>query len=108
MFRYAWVMARRLLRLMVVAALAAVGAHSAVACNKADFVDRDNSGCREAKCTCDEDPSQPTCKGFNERGETGPLDPVDAVAPFDAAEASTVDDAAADGAGPEDAGDEGG
>jgi hypothetical protein len=30
--------------------------------------------CKETKCTCEQDPFQPLCKGFNDRPETGPVE----------------------------------
>lgn len=63
------------------------------------------AGCREVRCTCEEDPNQPTCKGFNERPEAGSTEEFEAGPGFDAGggEASTVDAAgdAADGGDPD-------
>ena len=89
------------LRLLIVVGAAFV-AGSAGGCNKADFTDTQTGGCREAKCTCEEDPLQPTCKGFNGRPEfeSGLPEamPVfnDANAGNDASDAADADDAASD------------
>ena len=61
------------------------------------------AGCRETRCTCEEDPLQPTCKGFNARPEAGSTEEFDGGPGFDAArgDGSTVDaagDASADAA----------
>ena len=74
---------RALVRLLVVAALA-LGAGYAGGCTTASFSERDP--CRGVTCTCEEDPEQPLCKGFNERDDASLTEPFDA-APQDANEA---------------------
>jgi hypothetical protein len=55
------------LRLFVGAALVAVGA--VTACSPGTLINPPT--CQGAGCTCEEDPSQPLCKGFNDRPEGG-------------------------------------
>src|SRR3954454_17003649 len=50
--------------------------------------------CRPGLCTCEEDPQQATCKGFNERPEGG-KDPADAKIPETSPD-DAPDDAPAD------------
>jgi hypothetical protein len=76
----------------------ALAAQSAAGCNDAPLIGV--PVCRPGLCTCEEDPQQPTCKGFNDRPEGG-KDPADATqvdtglvdAPADA-EVDAPDDAA--------------
>lgn len=74
---------RTLARLLVIAGMTA-GAGYAGGCNTASFSER--APCRGSTCTCEEDPEQPLCKGFNEREDASLTEPFDA-APQDASEA---------------------
>lgn len=83
-------MLRRLLPFLLVAA----------ACNSADFTPAPNVDCNKTQCTCEQDPSQPTCKGYSGQPEGGtPLSDasptLDATPADGAADAS---DAGEDGA----------
>ncbi|CAN5765139.1 hypothetical protein BH11MYX4_BH11MYX4_67820 [soil metagenome] len=76
---------------------------TAMACNDNPLVEV--PACRPGLCTCEEDPTQATCKGFNDRPEGG-KDPADATP----VETSIPDTSTADAAGDaptdaEDAGD---
>jgi hypothetical protein len=75
----------------------------AAACNSADFTPATPKDCRKTQCDCEEDPNQPTCRGFTgpEGGidadtppETGPLDASrdSGDAGTDAADAGDADD----------------
>lgn len=63
--------------------------------------------CTPGACTCDQDPTQPACKGYNDRGDggvdTSDATPVDAFVP----DTGTTDDAG-DADTDADAGDDGG
>jgi hypothetical protein len=74
----------------------------AAGCNSADY---SNPGpCTGPSCTCEQDPTLPRCKGFNDKPETG-ADLPDGAFQFDA----PVDTATPEvEAGPDDAGDEAG
>ncbi len=69
--------------------------------------------CTGSTCSCDQDPLQPLCKGFNDRPDGGVLDMSDArQVGTDASDTGTPDtstpvDAADDGADPDDGGDSG-
>jgi hypothetical protein len=87
--------------------LGAVGGfRSAVGCNSADY--SVSGPCTGPSCTCEQDPTLPRCKAFNDRPETG-ADLPDGSFPVDAAEAAAPD-AAETGTegGAIDAGDEAG
>jgi hypothetical protein len=58
------------------AASAAIAGNVVLACNDNPLIEV--PACRPGLCTCEEDPTQPTCKGFNERPEGG-KDPADAT-----------------------------
>lgn len=90
----------------VVAVLGVLGAfRAAVGCNSADYTV--SGPCTGPSCTCEQDPTLPRCKGFNDHPETG-ADLPEGSFPVDAAEAATPD-ATDDGeAGEGDAGDEAG
>lgn len=85
----------------LVAALGACGLAAQVvgACNDNPLIQV--PPCRPGLCTCEEDPSQATCRGFNDRPEGG-KDPADA-----SRVETSVDDGAVDAPvdGPDDAGD---
>jgi hypothetical protein len=72
----------------------------AVACNSADFTPATPKDCRKVQCDCEEDPNQPTCKGFT--GPEGGLDGglIPDTSDFDAGNDAGTDatDDAADGA----------
>lgn len=71
----------------------------AAGCNSADYT---NTGpCTGPSCTCEQDPTLPRCKGFNDKPETG-ADLPDGAFQFDAPESAAPE------AGPDDAGDEAG
>lgn len=96
---------RTLLRLLVVAGLA-LGAAHASGCTTASFSEREP--CRGSSCTCEDDPEQPLCRGFNARDDASLTEPFDAE-PQDASEAGAeaeAGDAHADALA--DAGDEAG
>ncbi len=59
-------MLRRSLLFVVSAGLATVAA-----CNSADFTPAPVIDCNKTQCTCEQDPSQPTCKGFSGQPEGG-------------------------------------
>lgn len=87
-----------------IAASAALTGNVVLACNDNPLIPV--PVCRPGLCTCEEDPTQPTCKGFNERPEGG-KDPADAT-PVDTSLPDTFvpTDAATDApADAEDAGD---
>ena len=73
----------------------------AAGCNSADY--SDPGPCTGSTCTCEQDPTLPRCKGFNDRPETG-ADLPDGAFQFDAPVAPDADVEA----GPDDAGDEAG
>jgi hypothetical protein len=79
---------------------AVLGLAGAGACSTASLTDREP--CRGAGCSCEEDPSQALCKGFNERLEGGS---TESSAP-DAADAAEASDGGSDA--PADGGDEAG
>jgi hypothetical protein len=93
----------------VVVVLGAVGGfRAAMGCNSADY--SVSGPCTGSSCTCEQDPTLPRCKGFNDRPETG-ADLPDGAFPTDAAEAAAPDAADADAGtegGPDDGGDEAG
>lgn len=97
--------------MVVVGALAGLAVQAASGCNKADFTDTRTGGCVDPKlCTCEEDPNQSTCKGFNGRPEfeSGAGDardlPSDSSIPVDPDAAESGPDASDDA----DAADDGG
>ncbi len=47
-----------------------IGAHLAAACNDTPL--RYFEPCRGIGCSCESDPNQPLCRGFNERPEGSP------------------------------------
>ena len=77
----------------------ALTAHAAAGCNDSPLIQV--PACRPGLCTCEEDPTQSTCKAFNDRPEGG-KDPADA----NRVETSIVPDASLDAA--DDAADDGG
>jgi len=56
-------------RLLVFAV--AVGAAVVMACNSADFTPAVPKDCKKVACTCEEDPTQPTCVGIPGQPEGG-------------------------------------
>lgn len=77
-------------RFVALLAIALGGAELAAACNDNPLITV--PPCRPGLCTCEEDPAQQTCKGFNDRPEGGP------VAPFDAGDAGDTRQPPIDGA----------
>jgi hypothetical protein len=71
---------------MVLGAVA--GFRAAAGCNSADYTV--SGPCTGSSCTCEQDPTLPRCKGFNEKPETG-ADLPDGSFQFDAAEAAATD-----------------
>lgn len=76
-----------------------VGIGAAVACT-GDVISRP-APCKGAGCTCEQDPSQPLCKGFDDRPEGGGVivdsaapEAGDATMPSDASDAGDAADAA--------------
>ncbi|MDB4943918.1 MAG: hypothetical protein JWP97_3452 [Labilithrix sp.] len=67
---------RRALFVLTLAAAAVPLGRGLVACNDNPLVEP--PACAPGGCTCDEDPTQATCKAFNEREEGG-KDPADAT-----------------------------
>ena len=88
---------------VAVVAGAVLGLRAAAGCNSAGY--SDPGPCTGPSCTCEQDPTQARCKGFNDHPETG-ADLPDGAFQFDAAEAEAPD--AADGGDASDAGDEAG
>ena len=74
----------------------------AAGCNSAGY--SDPGPCTGPTCTCEQDPTLPRCKGFNNRPETG-ADLPDGAFQFDAPDSAAPDAAEA---GPDDAGNEAG
>jgi hypothetical protein len=99
--------ARGFWRLAVAAAVTALGVRFAAACNDTALVPLPD--CHPNNCTCDQDPFQPLCKGFNDKPEAGAPIPFaeagsdSAVDASDANEGVDASDAAVDA--DEDAGD---
>jgi len=85
--------------LLAVLGACGVAAQAAVGCNDDPLIQV--PPCRPGLCTCEEDPSQATCRGFNDRPEGG-IDPADASRVETSVEDSSVD-APVDG--PDDAAD---
>ena len=86
-----------LVRATVIAG-AVLGIRSATGCNSAGY--SDPGPCTGSSCTCEQDPTLPRCKGFNDRPETG-ADLPDGAFTFDsgstdASDASEVDTGLAD------------
>jgi hypothetical protein len=75
---------------------AALGIGAAVACS-GEIITRP-APCKGAGCSCEEDPFQPLCKGFNDRPEGGTGVVLDADTPDtgDASKPSEAGDAASD------------
>lgn len=86
----------RFLSRALVVLVATLGFQAAAGCNSAGYTD--SGPCTGSACTCEQDPNQPLCKGFNDRPETG-ADLPDGSFQFDAAKNAAPDAAdAADGA----------
>lgn len=81
----------------ILAAGVVLGASYAGGCNKASFSDR--APCQGDGCTCEDDPEQALCKGFNERDDASLTEPFDANPAVDAGDAGDAGDAASDDAG---------
>ena len=92
----------RLLSRALVASLVVLGLRAAAACNSADYVDP--GPCTGSSCSCEQDPSQPRCKAFNNLPETS-ADLPDGSFQFDASVPDTADSAEGDAS---DGGDEAG
>lgn len=90
---------------MVRRLLFAFGLALAAACNTAPFTPAPAIDCSKTDCTCEEDPSQPTCRGFPGLPEAGlgPF-PEEDAAPEDAGETDADPDAG--DSGPTDASDD--
>ena len=88
---------------LFLAAGGAIAGNAGLACNDNPLIEV--PVCRRGLCTCEEDPTQPTCKRFNERPEGG-KDPADAT-PVETSVPDTAvpDDAATDALDDVDAGD---
>ena len=56
-------------RLLLIVAALSVGVF--IACNSADFTPATPKDCTKVECDCEEDPSQPTCKGVPGAPEGG-------------------------------------
>ena len=79
---------------LVVSASGALTAHSAAACNNTPLILP--PACRPGQCTCEQDPTQPTCGGFDDRAD-GDSDPADANGADTSADGSAEGDASDDG-----------
>ena len=97
----------RLLARVAVVFGTVLGLRAAAGCNSAGY--SESGPCTGSSCTCEQDPSLPRCKAFNNLPETS-ADLPEGSFPSDAAEARAPDAAdAADAANDvADAGDEGG
>ena len=95
----------RLLARVAVVFGTVLGLRAAAGCNSAGY--SESGPCLGSSCTCEQDPSLPRCKAFNNLPETSADLPEGSFPSSDAAESSAPDaaDAATDVA---DAGDEGG
>ncbi|MDB4934978.1 MAG: hypothetical protein JWP87_1950 [Labilithrix sp.] len=71
-----------------------LGVAAGIGC-EGDYLAPVDPKCKETKCTCEEDPFQALCKGFNDRPETGPVE-FDASRP-DVGVGDASDAAAGDG-----------
>lgn len=91
-----------LFRFVAVVGLAAVGARAAAACNDTALIEPPD--CHPDHCTCEQDPVQLSCTGFNDRPESGPPNRSDASD----ADASEPDASDSGDAAPSDAPDDGG
>ncbi len=89
-------MLRRVLPFVVPLGIGALGFAALVACNSADFTPAPTIDCSKTQCTCEQDPSQPTCKGYSGQPEGGTPD-LDAGPALDAA-SDAATDAGDDGA----------
>jgi hypothetical protein len=87
-----------LVRLAVV--LSALIGAAVLGCNTVSV--RDAPDCRGTGCTCEEDPTQPTCRAYNGAPEGGTHAPSDAAGIEGDGEADAGGDAPSDG--PDDAG----
>jgi hypothetical protein len=89
-------------RLLVLAFAFGVGV--VMACNSADFTPAIPKDCSKVECTCEEDPTQPTCKAVPGQPEGGlEASTFDASQPLDAdldtgVTTDAADDAPADAA----------
>jgi hypothetical protein len=91
-----------LVRLLVVAGLA-LGAAYAGGCTTADL--SQNPPCTGSSCTCEQDPNQSRCKGFNDRDDASLTEPFDGALK-DANEAGPAEAGDAETDGPDDGGDD--
>ena len=84
-------------RLLLIAVASCVGVF--IACNSADFTPAIPKDCTKVECTCEEDPTQPTCKAIPGQPEGGlEASTFDATTPPIDADVDTgvVEDAASD------------
>ena len=65
----------RALAIFSVASALALGGHALGACNSDPLIQP--PACTPGECDCDQDPTQPACRGYNDRPEGG-KDPADA------------------------------
>ncbi len=94
----------RLLTRVVVVFGTVLGLRVAAGCSSAGY--SDSGPCTGPSCTCEQDPTLPRCKGFNNLPETS-ADLPDGAFQFDSATPETSAPDAADD-GPQDAADDGG
>jgi hypothetical protein len=87
-------------RLLSVAVGLVLGVGVLVACNSADFTPAIPKDCTKVECTCEEDPTQPTCKAVPGQPDGGlEASTFDATPPADAnVETDASTDAADDAA----------
>lgn len=58
-------------RLLALAVGLSLGLGALIACNSADFTPAVPKDCKKVECTCEEDPTQPTCKAIPGQPEGG-------------------------------------
>ena len=58
-------------RLLVLAVGSSLALGAVIACNSADFTPAVPKDCEKVECTCEEDPTQPTCKAIPGQPEGG-------------------------------------
>jgi hypothetical protein len=86
--------------------VAVTGVGLGIACSSADFTPATPKDCNKVECTCEEDPTQPTCKAIpSVEGGLEGGNVVDGPV-LDAPVSDGAEDAASDASGDADAGDQ--